>query len=568
MSQAHGGFAAPAPDFDEDSDPFGMSTLRDIDNLYGSRMVISPSHEPEDRPFGAPRAAYAISPLPRAQRPYSPERQQPPFAYGGGPASYATPERPAHYSRNSQSSVAPLMASRPSPERHTPSPQRGQFVEPAAMPRGYSYREDGYEDFDPREIADDGEDSVMGSPRARREGRFGSAGVVGAGVGVAGGGMLRSFSTRDRSGAYGRVPGGGGGRDAEKSTWLEEQKSGGKKVKIIVGSIIALIVIAAIVGGAVGGVLASQSSSGKNNEDSSSSAVHSGSSSSSDGKDGLYDIDSKQVKALLHNDALHKVFPGMDYTPFNAQYPDCLSNPPDQNNITLDIAILSQLTPAVRLYGTDCNQTEMVLTAIDRLGYNSTLQLWLGVWLGNNATTNTRQLQQMYHILDNYPSTHFAGIIVGNEVLFREDLTETELGTQLTAVRQNLTARGISDLPIATSDLGDDWTKALAADTDIVMANVHPFFAGVTPEEAPGWTWKFWQTHDVVLTSAAESSRAGYPRHIISEVGWPSEGGNNCGTEDGCSNATAGAVASIANMNTFMDGWVCQALANGTSYFW
>ncbi|KAI7059816.1 hypothetical protein KC352_g43849, partial [Hortaea werneckii] len=277
--------------------------------------------------------------------------------------------------------------------------------------------------------------------------------------------------------------------------------------------------------------LASDSSDDGNDNNSSSG--------SNDGNDKLYDIDSKQVKELLDNDALHKVFPGMDYTPYNAQYPDCLTTPPDQNNITLDMAVLSQLTPAVRLYGTDCKQTEMVLTAIDRLGYNDTLKVWMGVWLGDNSTTNTRQLEQMYDILDTYPSSHFAGVIVGNEVLFREDLTENELGNQLRNVRKNLTARNI-DLPVATSDLGDDWTTSLAADTDIVMANVHPFFAGVTPDEAPGWTWTFWQGHDVIPTSEAPNGAA-YPKHIISEVGWPSAGGNNCGTEKGCPNDTAGA---------------------------
>lgn len=371
--------------------------------------------------------------------------------------------------------------------------------------------------------------------------------------------MLRAFGSRDPSGNYGPVPGGGdrGSRDPEKSEWLDKQSSGKKRMKWIVGSVIGIIILAAVVGGVVAGVLASKKSS--------SGSSGSSSSSSSGDSQGLYDINSSQVKALLNNDNLHKVFPGMDYTPLNAQYPACLTVGPDQNNVTLDMAMLSQLTPAVRLYGTDCNQTEMVLTAIDKLGYNDTLKVWVGVWLGTNATTNSRQLQQMYDILDTYPSSHFAGVIVGNEVLFRKDLTETELGDQLQNVRKNLTARNI-DLPVATSDLGDDWTAGLAADTDIVMSNVHPFFAGVTPEVAPGWAWSFWQTNDVVLTGTSTGSS--YPKNIISEIGWPSSGGNDCGTDAVCASDTDGSVANIDNMNTFMDGWVCQSLTNATTYFW
>ena len=273
-----------------------------------------------------------------------------------------------------------------------------------------------------------------------------------------------------------------------------------------------------------------------------------------------------EVKALLNNKAFHKVFPGMDYTPLNAQYPECIHNPPSQNNITLDIAQLAQLTPAVRLYGTDCNQTEKVLTAIDRLGYNSTLQVWLGVWLGTNQTTNDRQIAQMYDILAAYPTSHFAGVIVGNEVLFRKDLTEAQLAGNLTDIRKKFADMSI-DLPVATSDLGDDWTSALAQDTDIVMANVHPFFAGVTPDVAPGWTWQFWQTHDVVLATDPTGTGAKWPKSIISEVGWPSGGGNDCGSVN-CTDTTSGSVAGIDEMNQFLSDWVCQALNNGTKYFW
>ena len=172
----------------------------------------------------------------------------------------------------------------------------------------------------------------------------------------------------------------------------------------------------------------------------------------------------------------------------------------------------------------------------------------------------------MYDVLDKYPSSHFAGVIVGNEVLFREDMTEVELGQQLQDVRSNLTSKKI-DLPVATSDLGDNWNATLAADTDIVMSNVHPFFAGVTPDEAPGWTWNFWQTHDVILTGASTTGSGGYPKNIISEVGWPSSGGNDCG-DNTCTSTTDGAVASVDNMNSFMDGWVCQSLQNATTYFW
>ncbi len=318
-----------------------------------------------------------------------------------------------------------------------------------------------------------------------------------------------------------------------------------------IGIMIVLIVIGAIVG-IVLGVIIAKRNAGSNGSRSSSKSTSKGD----------LNKDSSEIKKLMNNPGLHKVFPGMDYTPLDAQYPACLSKPVNQNEVTKDVAVISQMTNRIRLYGTDCNQTEMVLHAIDRLDLKNDMKIWMGVWLDKNETTNARGLKHMYEILDKYKPEPFAGVIVGNEVLFRKDLTELELGQVLAEVKRNLTSKNI-DLPVATSDLGDDWTAQLASQVDIVMSNVHPFFSGSTADKAAGWTWNFWQTHDVSLTAATPAG----PKHIISEVGWPSGGGSACGLED-CTGKVNGSVAGIDEMNQFMEGWVCESMVNKTEYFW
>ena len=208
-----------------------------------------------------------------------------------------------------------------------------------------------------------------------------------------------------------------------------------------------------------------------------------------DNKDDL-GKDSAEIKALMNNPNLHKVFPGMDYTPLNTQYPDCLHVPPSQNNITRDLAVMSQLTDSVRLYGTDCNQTQMLIHSIERLELKDTMKIWLGVWLDSNDTTTNRQISQTWDILDQYGCDYFKGIIVGNEVLFRKDMTPTELIGHVTDFRKNITAHNCQ-LPVAMADLGDNWTADMATQVDIVMSNVHPFFAGVDSSIAASWTWDF-----------------------------------------------------------------------------
>ena len=95
------------------------------------------------------------------------------------------------------------------------------------------------------------------------------------------------------------------------------------------------------------------------------------------------------------------------------------------------------------------------------------------------------------------------------------------------------------------------------------MSNIHPFFGGVPVDQASGWTWSFWQNNDVPVTKNKPDVK-----QIISEVGWPSGGGNDCGDGVKCSDTTSGAVASVDNMNTFMEQFVCESLTNKTDYFW
>jgi len=199
----------------------------------------------------------------------------------------------------------------------------------------------------------------------------------------------------------------------------------------------------------------------------------------------------------------------------------------------------------------------MVMHSIDALGLNGTLKVWLGVWQDTNTTTNARQLAEMYSILSTYGTSSFVGVIVGNEILYRKDMTETQLGTLLTEVRSNFTSLGYN-LSVATSDLGDNWTADLASKSDYVMSNVHPFFSGVNVDDAAAWTWNFWQTYDYNL-------KADLSKNLISETGWPSAGGMDCGDASSCTN---GSVAGVQEMTDFMSDWVCSALNNGTNYFW
>lgn len=409
--------------------------------------------------------------------------------------------------------------------------------------------------IDPMDIADDEvDDPILRSKKA----------------GAVYGNSMLGFGNGTNHGAYSSVPGGEKGFSSNFPRHQPKKKSLTMLQGIFWG--LAILVVAGIVAGVVGFVLVSQKANNKDagaeqgalplfGGSSSNSSTSGGSSSSTTA--GTLTKNSPEIVALMNDKALHKVFPGMDYTPQNTQWPDCLSNPPSQDNVTQDIAIISQLSSTVRLYGTDCNQTEMVLEAINVLDLQSSLKVWATVWLENNSTTNARQTEQMYDILSSYGTSQFEGIFVGNEVLFRKDLTEAQLIANITNFRDNIThLYPNAGLRIGTSDLGSAWTATLAEAVDVVGSNVHPYFGGVPAPQAAAWTWQFWQNNDVPVSQGMTGKE-----QIITETGWPTAGGQNCGGGT-CSSSTAGAVASIEGLNLFLSEWVCGALTNGTNYFW
>ncbi|AEO65540.1 1ea29e19-f61a-4fbe-885c-c73c3a43b09b [Thermothielavioides terrestris] len=519
-----------------------------------------------------------------------------------------------HYTpdRNSHSSLQALNAAAPGPGYSTPG-QRTSGI-------GDIYMDDPYQNLsrhqdstlgivNPNDIADDGDDGLEYGRRGPRtsmlslgsshKGRDGAAAAGGAAAGGVLGGLIGRNGSGNVSNQYApvnngvisdRASGGSGsgsgfgpgsgpgsgmgaagvynaapvgvGVGSEKAAWqaagVSKSSTRGKKWRIAIIVLVLLAIIAGIVLGVLFGAVFKGKRVGSDNSGGSSSDTATAAGDTQ--ANGDLGADSAEIQALMNNPNLRKVFPGIDYTPLNTQFPACLSNPPSQNNVTRDLAVLSQLTNVVRLYGTDCNQTEMLIHAIDRLNLKGKVKIWLGVWQDNNATTNERQLSQMWNIVDKYDAEYFMGAIVANEILFRQQMTVTQLGELLDEVRTNMTRRGLS-LPVATSDLGDNWTPTLASQSDAIMANIHPFFAGTKATEAADWTMYFWGNKTEGFLKKDKSM------NIISETGWPSQGGTDCGTDQitVCPDA---AVAGIDELNTFMADFVCRSLDQGTNYFW
>ncbi|KNZ63274.1 hypothetical protein VP01_1165g4 [Puccinia sorghi] len=258
-------------------------------------------------------------------------------------------------------------------------------------------------------------------------------------------------------------------------------------------------------------------------------------------------------------------FYGMAYSPKGALLPECGAQ---QDQVTLEMGKLAQLTPRIRLYGADCNQTELVLEGIKQAG-NVDLSVWLGIFIDGNDTVYERQLKAVTTAIQKYGTEHIAGITVGNEFLLlsygdgglptdpKGVAARTTLLNYIKKTNQTLQAMKLDKaIPLGTADAGSAVTKELCAGADYVMANVHPWFGHVPVEQAAGWTWQFFQDFDVNVCAQAPNK----PIMYIAETGWPTASDNASMTTNGPSEA------SVKNSQTFMDTFVCQANKNQTNY--
>ena len=105
----------------------------------------------------------------------------------------------------------------------------------------------------------------------------------------------------------------------------------------------------------------------------------------------------------------------LSYSPFEGYDKRVLS--PKQ--IEEDVSILSHITNKVRTYSTA--DATVILEATSK----TNMPIDLGLWISGNHKENHKEIQRALELLKKYPN-NIENVIVGNEVLLRADINETE----------------------------------------------------------------------------------------------------------------------------------------------
>ncbi|KAI0461872.1 hypothetical protein LJB42_004475 [Komagataella kurtzmanii] len=251
-----------------------------------------------------------------------------------------------------------------------------------------------------------------------------------------------------------------------------------------------------------------------------------------------------ELKSLMSDKKLQKSIYGVNYAPRGSLQPMCGVN---YHQVVLDLGVLSMVTSRLKLYGLQCQQAAYVLDVIQDMGLNMTVSI--GVWLNSDRQSNENQISDLQKILLKVRRDQIDTIFVGNEVLWRHELSTDALFQYIKQVKRIVQQLGWYDLPVGTNEhyscVKEDWADQL----DILGVNLHPFFNGTTAKIAPGWV-------NSTLYNIC-STKSCMEKIVIGETGWPYQGGS-----------FIDAIAKKKNYDLYLKGFSALARHLKIPWYW
>jgi len=229
---------------------------------------------------------------------------------------------------------------------------------------------------------------------------------------------------------------------------------------------------------------------------------------------------------------------GVSFSPFRAGQSPQGTSYPSEEQIRKDLHLLSSRVDSVRTYS-----VEKSLGSIPRLANESGMDVMLGVWISADTDRNWREIAALRKIVAERPG-NIVGIVVGNEVLLRREITSDALAYYVDVVRQVA-----PHIPITVAETWDIWAAnpKLAGHVDFITAHVLPYWEGIPAWKAP----------DYVFERYDQLQRQFNTQEIVlGEVGWPSEGRQRFGAQP-----------SLQNQAKFLRKFLDQATARDANYF-
>jgi glucan 1,3-beta-glucosidase len=148
---------------------------------------------------------------------------------------------------------------------------------------------------------------------------------------------------------------------------------------------------------------------------------------------------------------------------------------------------------------------------IPRIAHQNGIKTLVGAWLGDDLELNKREIESLISLAKEGCVTIAA---VGNEVMYRGDLTEEQLIEYINRVKEAL-----PNIPVGYVDAYYEFSHRpnITNVCDVILTNCYPYWEGCPIEYS--------LPHMQSMFNSAKDAGQG-KRVIITETGWPSQGGS------------------------------------------
>ena len=149
---------------------------------------------------------------------------------------------------------------------------------------------------------------------------------------------------------------------------------------------------------------------------------------------------------------------------------------------------------------------------IPKIAHEYGIKTLVGAWLGDDPEVNEKEVASLIKLAE---EGYVDIAAVGNEVMYRGDLTEEELLAFIYKTKNAMP----KDIPVGYVDAYYEFSErpAITAACDIILANCYPFWEGCDQDYSLLYMKDMYN----------RALRAGNGKKvIISETGWPSQGTN------------------------------------------
>jgi exo-beta-1,3-glucanase (GH17 family)/cellulose synthase/poly-beta-1,6-N-acetylglucosamine synthase-like glycosyltransferase len=196
----------------------------------------------------------------------------------------------------------------------------------------------------------------------------------------------------------------------------------------------------------------------------------------------------------------------VSYAPFGGEVHPDSADAVSADRIRSDLRTLSPLTRAVRTYSAT-GGVELGPEIANEFG----LKVSAGAWIDKFKERNERELRSVIELAKRH--SNVTSIVVGNETIYRDDVTVPELIKMIQRVKR---ATGV---PVTTGEIWNVWMEhpELVSAVDYIAVHILPYWEGFSEQQVVEQTLLIY-----------DKLRQTYPgkRIVIAEFGWPSAGYN------------------------------------------